>query len=431
MSATPEREAVKGARWRRVGRLGAAALLLPALMVTAVLGLARPAHAAGPATFKWTGAAAMATTPNANWSDGANWLGGVAPAAPGPVDMVFPPLVCATSVLGCGESNNDITGLTVAKLTIDSAENVFNQGSYFISGNGVTLDALTANAPGGGFLFAELDIPITLGQAQTWVIDGANIGFFDITGPFPLTLSLFNQAQPSILGTVSVTSLTAVGKDANDVGIYAYANGYLDLQQASSINAPVSVTRAELSGFGGALASLTTSAAAVSVGGVVGPGNNLPVGGTATLDKGSIVYFENLAPGKAGDNYPEMTATGSSGLNGAGLYVSADCGQALGTVYKLVDAAGGLTGNFTQDLELGTGPIVNNEIIPAQAAYDGSCTGSNSPPYLQYKYNRTKGIVTVTVVAAPPGASSSVSARHDVSHPRVVSRGARAFAYGG
>ena len=111
-----------------------------------------PALAATP-TFTWTGADAATSR---LWSDGANWVGGVAPPSPGPVNLVFSG--CATAG-NCG-SDNDLTGLTVANLTISGT-------NFNIDGNPITLDNLTATS---GLSIAPLQIGAT---SQTWSLSGA------------------------------------------------------------------------------------------------------------------------------------------------------------------------------------------------------------------------------------------------------------------
>jgi hypothetical protein len=66
--------------------LGAAAV---GVVYGLLLALAVPA-VAGAATFAWSGGAAKGSP---DWSGDANWLGGLAPSAPGPVTLAFPRLV--------------------------------------------------------------------------------------------------------------------------------------------------------------------------------------------------------------------------------------------------------------------------------------------------------------------------------------------------
>ena len=76
-----------------------------------------------PSTYTWTGGGA-----NSNWSNGANWQGGVSPTSG------------STLIFGSGESQftnvDDISGLSIAEIEL--------AGGYSISGNAVTLTGSSA-----------------------------------------------------------------------------------------------------------------------------------------------------------------------------------------------------------------------------------------------------------------------------------------------
>jgi hypothetical protein len=366
-----------------------------------LIGFAGPAGATGGVpTFSWTGKAEMRSSHVSNWSDGGNWKGGVAPTAPGPVALVFPALNCSSSSSFCGVSNNDITGLTVSQLTIDSAPTINNPGAYNISGDPITLGSLRNNAPPFFISAPSLGLPITLSGSPTWNFDGGFLNLFgSITGSGALTMTMVNEAQPSLFGPLSVGALNIVGKDVNDVGDYAFNNGNLDLQTGSSLDAAVHLVRAAL--FDTAsfpIQSLTTSGGFVWAGlGSPGAGT-LPIQGPAAFDTASIAYFPNMAPGTAGVDYDQIQATGAVNLSSVQLELNAACNEPLGTVYTLVTASGGLTGTFRQDLQNGSGNIGNGAILQAQPSTDPSCA-TGTAPYLQFAYNSTA--VTATVVTKP------------------------------
>jgi hypothetical protein len=95
------------------------------------------ATAAAPKTFTWSGAHSAGGVSN-KWSDPGNWQGGVAPAPGQPVNLVFPPPHC-TATGPCGNASvNDLTGMRVARLTIETGA-VTGQApigpNYGLSGN--------------------------------------------------------------------------------------------------------------------------------------------------------------------------------------------------------------------------------------------------------------------------------------------------------
>jgi hypothetical protein len=365
-----------------------------------------PSAGASTNTFTWTGKAATGSSHNANWSDPANWKGKVAPTAASPVNLTFPPLTCTYKVVNCGYSDNDITGLTVDSLTIDYSPTTYENGSYYITGDGIALGSLTSNGSPYAIESPFLDVPVTLTGSETWKLDGSFLGFSaPISGSGTLTISLAGEAQPSIGGTVSVAALDVVGVNSYATGDSAASNGYFDLQQGAVIDSPIEVKNAALEDYQStALPGLTTSGASIGIGAGGSPSGSLPLTGPATLDKATSVEFANLAPGVAGTNYSSITSTSTVALGSIQLNLSADCGQPLGTSYTLVAAAKGITGTFREDIQSGNKVITNGTILQAQPAYDGSCTGTNSAPYLQYSYNDSAGTVTASVVAPPPTA---------------------------
>ncbi|HLI24256.1 MAG TPA: hypothetical protein VKU91_04830, partial [Acidimicrobiales bacterium] len=267
----------------------------------------------------------------------------------------------------------------------------------------------------GSYIFPSVSLPITLTAAQTWKLNGADLGFFGtISGNFALTMAISNQAQPSFFSSVGVTSLTVTGSDVINTGNFAGANGYVDMQQGSSLNAPLTVSRTYFSDYGsGSVGSLTTSGANVTVG-VSGPGGTLPVQGNLTLDARSVVTYSGfLTPGTAGTNYPQITSSGTTNLGDAQLGdVYAQCNQTAGTAYTLVSASGGLTGEFYFDNYYTgkSGPIANGDIVQTQPA-PGSCQSAGAtPPELQISYTSNSVVATVVAPAVARPASPPAAA---------------------
>ena len=149
---------------RRPGTVGRALVRVAvsgvAMCATLALAVAAPASGAPAApvggTFTWTGADVNAPTPDANWSDGANWLGGTAPtAADGPVDLVLAP-PCP----GGGDCNSvdDVAGLVASNITVPGDDGTRPFASATVSGTTtLTVDGTVNSMTGGeGVSFLSL-----------------------------------------------------------------------------------------------------------------------------------------------------------------------------------------------------------------------------------------------------------------------------------
>ena len=382
-------------------------------------------------TFTWVGTAAMGKAHNYNWSDGADWSGGVAPTAPGPVDLIFGPLSCNPNAAKCGSayaSDNNISGLTVGNLSLETeSSTAISMPAYNISGNSVTLDGLTEKTTvvaGQNIGLPLIYLPISLGRDQTWTFKGGVTQFFgNITGSSSLTVSLSKLGRRYNAGTVyfegveTVSSINVVGKNTSDSGVSAYANGDVISEPGYSLNAngnPVTVADVGLDLSGASTGSLATSGAFVDIGTSGGsPYGTYSVNGAAAFGNSTYMDIYNLTPGSAsppapvpGTDYPQLTVSGSLTLGSVELAVFADCDQPVGTTYHLITATHGLSGVFTEapGFGSGSGPIANGAIIQAvpSVGNDSSCSGTGStPPYLKFKYDDSSGTFNATVVATP------------------------------
>lgn len=321
-----------------MGRLGTCKRRLTRLVGVVVLVLCCAGAAAGAAAaasdFTWSGA--DTTTPGPNWSDPANWLGGVAPASASTIGtLTFPELTssdCTSSspVGTCFVSNNDLTNLTVDQLD-------FEDGSYDITGNGITLDG-GLSAPG-----VVLALPIMLGATQTW----------DLTSDAELQLGASKQSTSTVSGDYSLSIDLGGGQlsadDVVQVGALSIDDGVI-AADSGPLNAngnPVTLTDADMGmGYGpvsvGAL-SLVDS----GVGPIAGPG------GGALLHTTSATFDSGSSLGSPGGGLA-LTSTGPVDLGGASLYLDPPyyggdpcvvvSGQ--GETSAVVSTTGVLTGTF-------------------------------------------------------------------------------------
>jgi hypothetical protein len=123
---------------------------VPRAAVGAIAALALVPHVARAADYTWTG---TGETVSPNWSNEANWSGGVAPAngeTIGTLTFPAPTPTCSTSpsTVGC-RSVNDLTGLTVGSLNVNDAFASNAGDTLGISGNLITLTGGLSASPGG------------------------------------------------------------------------------------------------------------------------------------------------------------------------------------------------------------------------------------------------------------------------------------------
>ncbi len=412
-------------RWRPVA-------LGTALAAGWVLGLPGAASATVP-TFTWSGTASAASPANDGWSVAGNWTGGTAPTSSSKVGLDFPVLTCSSST-SCGStSSNDLTGLIVANLrmALKGGAQAPLPNDYDITGNGVKIDRLTVTSKvtsGQVGQYATVAIPLTLGKDQTWSVELGNGSNYDLGAvkgsghtltvdlPVPSTGGGFLQFEDPV-NTGPLTFATPSGSSGSPsivVPFGASLNG--------TSGAPVTFTGTGLFNLGRFNATTTKEATThfgpltftgsrvqLGDGGGNGPYGVAAAEGNVSFDSASSLSFDSLEPGSdttplAGVDYPKLTATGSVSLGSATLVVSAGCNQALGTVYTVVAAGGGVSGTFAG--------VANGAVVQASPDQQASCTASGATaPFLKFEYHADT--VTATVVAglaAGPGVSVPTSA---------------------
>jgi hypothetical protein len=396
---------------RRASRaVGATVALLLGL-----LSVQGAASAAPPPTFTWTGADASSAVANPNWSDGANWVGGVAPTAPGPVNLAFPAIPLCTGAPTCGQSHNDLTGLNVQDIAM-----VATPSGGGIGGNAITLSGnitmtgtrTPANPVGGD---VGIGMPITLtSPASTWTLNGAKLSISQqTTGSGTVTLSMasasgvdFNGTSPFVVAGLSIVGANpALPPAANGVVKW----GHDELSPILLKNVAVALSAGT---YGG---PMTANGADLTI----SPDFRNPapqgfsVGGNASFDGPSSLTLVNGVvpkfPVGTTLTYPGLAADGFISLGGAALSLSAPAGcTGIGTAYVIVQASHGLTGGFTRPLPGGgRAPLNNGAII---AASGGPACSSGASTYFRIDYNTAAPVGTVTATAvAPPAITASTS----------------------
>lgn len=357
-----------------------------------------------------------------NWSEGANWEGGTAPAtADGTVDLDFPLSACEPWPTECPTPTDDISGLTLGTLTLQgfvirwSGLAPFELPPPGLHPESWSVDGTEALKLAGGIVAdieqegtgegvvgnggISVSPPLVLTADNSWSV-GPSPGSLNIlsevTGSHALHVTLGADNGLELEHGAEVGPLTISGGRNSYLGVGGFESDE-DLNGESG--SPVTVEGASLFG-GGATGPLTLAGGAyLSVGSRVG-GGELHVHGDFTADPGTLAAFE--IPEPAWGPPSELVADGRAEIQGARLNVAASC-PATGT-YTLVQAAGGITG--VGDDQAGV-PIPDGTVLPG--APDGCGTGRPGPA-LRIEYH--PDTITATVVAGaasvPPAGSAPV-----------------------
>jgi len=401
--------------WLRVaGALATAAAAAIALIAPA----AGAATAPVPKTFTWSGTDSAAGVTD-KWSDPGNWQGGVAPAPGQPVNLVFPPLHC-TATGPCGNASlNDLSGMRVARLTIETAA-VTGQApigpNYGLGGNPISLSSglvLTEQPskrlPTDPFNF----MPIHLTGSQTWTMDRTEVfDYARVTGPTAtLTLKvahgsnwLFQElGNQTGAGGADLGGMKVIGADPADTGERAKRNGQVVVVAGApfTVTGPVTVTDASAF-LNGTVGPLSMVGAKLWLGASVPPQEGiLAATGNITFGSQSVMNVNALFPGKAGEFYPQIRASGKVALGGLTTTFQAGCAQPRGTRYTLIAAKGGVSGLLSHIAGGMVEPLPQGAIIETQESdNEGSCEGP-PPQWIQIHYNDAAGTVTATAVPKP------------------------------
>ena len=359
--------------------------VLLAVLLT-MSGFAVAADPADAANFTWSGA-----SKSPNWSEPGNWAGAAPSGSVG--TLTFPALsspACAAEppTTTCYTSENDVTGLTVNAIALDSAV------PYIINSNPLTLGAggLTANGAatftGGAVEDLQFDMPITLGAPQTWSIKGVN-GVSDLPGLTGSTQALhvnLSDGGSLGLGNTEIGAITVESAGSSEFGLAMLGtslNGTDGNPVSLSGGAGLVVTAPSPSEIG----PLTMSGGDLLIGQGAPPDATLAVNGSVTLDAESGLRLDIDHPGATpGADYSQLTANGTVNLAGAALSLLGPNGGGecpaltVGETDTLVMTTGSLEGTFAG--------VPNGGIVGV------NCNGA--APLVRINY--TANAVTSTVV---------------------------------
>jgi hypothetical protein len=412
---------------------------LKAASVVALAAFVAAPDVARAADYTWSGGAPVSAP---NWSDAANWSGGLAPADGEMIDTLsFPALttsVCrsAAPTLTCGVSINDRNGLVVGSLVIDDA--LANQGGvYAISGHGITLtgglQAVPSGPPTGGAFVNRFTLPITLIAPQTWTVGGQSGGAGLIVGPITgaaetLTIDVAADASLGMFGDNEVGPVSIIGPGPTAGPQVSLQSLQLPGGATPALNSrdgnPITVTGARLSLVDAELGPVRITRGALTVG-LPGSPTGAASATAVTFDQASEATLTlSGSRAVAGANYAQLRSTGTVSLGGAALEIvlvgdqSGACpAPPMGTVYTLVSTTGKLTGAFT----LGNGEN-------ATVSYSCSPIPSFALEIDYHEHGSPQSVTATVVPAPPPGVRPGVAGAAPVSGLVLVRRrGRRAF----
>lgn len=390
---------------------------LPSVIAAlAVILVTAPGAAAAPVTLTWSGR-------GGEWSEKGNWAGGEAPGEVGePVDLDFPLSACEPDPRGCPTSTDDLAGLTVETVTLESRDVASTPtgpggpvllgpgpASYSVNGGealtlmGGVVVHTTEEGTGTGLAGSggtTLDLPLVLGAPNSWSVGPAPGGlnvWGTVTGHYPLAVTLADNDQLDLVGDADVGPITITGHSAVFFG-GTEANGDLN----GTDGEPVEVKGGSLWG-GGRVGPLTLEGAGLEPG-FPGSGGKLEVNGALSLDGASNFTIEENPAHKTPE---ELTVAGQAQLGSAKLTVLEACVEP-GSTFTLVRAQGGVSGQFTGPEGA---PIENGQVLENLTPSGCGPGGSEPAPALSIEYGPET--VTATAVAGeepppegiPPGTS--------------------------
>jgi hypothetical protein len=378
------------------------------------------APAASATDYTWSGEGATSAD---DWSNGANWAGGVAPIAASSIGtMTFPLLAngdCTTepSTGACYHSVNDLTGLSVNQLQLNNGVVLGNPETFFdyyrLSGDGITLGSggLSASSPANANLPRPfyLELPITLGASQTWSLTGPPGGGVGTGGNViaealsgssaDLTINLSDSSGLYLQGDNEVGNVSVKAGDAASGSINLLGEPGHVYQLDATDGHTVTVSGVDLAETNTALGALVSIGAYINVGWPYATNPGTLNTTSASFDATSDVDFEIAEPGTtAGTDYAQLTSTGPVQLGGSSveLFESLPSGECpalqVGYTYTLISTTGGLSGAFGNAPE---GSVIHDGLY------------CNNTYRINYHETGPTQTVTATVVSTSNGSAPS------------------------
>jgi hypothetical protein len=358
------------------------------------------------------------------WSNGANWVGGVAPSSGASIGTLsFPELS------SLGGSENDLTGVSVEQLQLDNTHGLAFRGNSLSLGSG----GLTLSAAAVPPIFSTaLAAPLVLTSSQTWNISApVEPGPSGIPDDVGLSGQLSGSSANLTINLKTYADLAfgsffeATGPD-DEIGNTTITGSDIEGGYKSMVRLPVgfngtdgkrlSVKDVELFGSG-PTGPIVAEASPVSLSGSgIGPvtglnGSGIGINGSVasvSLDATSGISFLILPSGSTpGTDYERLTSTGTINLGGAQLGISTFQNEAgecppppVGRVYPLISTSGTLVGSFSNAPDGGT--VVTDQCLVANFA------NPEHPEVLAQRwysyrinYNTSGSPKTVTATALP------------------------------
>ncbi len=271
-------------------------------LATTLATLATAPSALAVTSFTWSGGGSGSGASTYEWSNASNWSGSSPTAPVGAID--FPELGgscdAGTSADACYGSVDDLGPLTVSDLDIDT-----NWPYALIPedpSDTITLDdgiEATPSPASGGEGPPDINIPIILGQSQTWSISGGTDGdqgleVDDVSGNYPLT---FTGSGTLYATTLDTGALTVGGSGSLVAEQFQNSDGSLVDASLPTAGTALNGTSIYVNSPGTTSGSLTASGnqadqPGVYVGGGTAPDATVAVAGAVSFDEWTNLYFD-------------------------------------------------------------------------------------------------------------------------------------------
>jgi hypothetical protein len=384
----------------------AAALAIAACVCWLLLGSTALA-----ADFTWGGAGYPTTT----WSDGANWLGGVAPSSGESIETLTLP----KRTTG-GGSHNDVSGLGLNHLEVG--------GSYEVTGEGVNLGSGGLSLTGSESISFLTSMPFDLSSNQTWTVSAPS-SKLELSGALSgenseLTINLNKLAQLAFqdilkvmgggnpddeVGNVTING-TEEKKKLGESEIIYYNEVFLPSQFNATDGHRLTVNNLVLNSVGStATGPITANHSTVGLGGTsIGPitavGSGISLSGNVaslSLDEHSSLGFDIHAPGNSLAEDNQFSSGGSIDLGNSELRLESYQNEerrcpppVVGQVHTLITTTGSLSGAFAN--------VANGGTVVAEcvATAEGPPIVERAYPF-RITYNTGGSTKTVTATALP------------------------------